>query len=312
LTVVGEKMIARDLDEMVASFGIKNNVDFIALSFVRRPSDITELRKILDKNKCEAGIIAKIETPQAVKNIDEIIALSDGIMVARGDLAIEVPAEEVPLIQKMIIHKCNLVGKPVITATQMLESMIHSPVPTRAEVSDVANAILDGTDAIMLSEETTLGEYPIESVELMSRIATRTENDLLHEQLLFSKERINPNSVTENMTAYAIRTAHKIEAKFVIALTNAGASARMMSRYRPQLPILVFTPNDKTYQKSLLSFGCWVFKIKSYTDFEHAVKDIKETIVKNKLAKKSDKIVIVSGRPFAKPIGTNMMIVETI
>ena len=299
-------------DKKDLEFGIKNKVDFIALSFVRRPSDITELRKILEKNKCEAGIIAKIETPQAVKNIDEIIELSDGIMVARGDLAIEVPAEEVPLIQKMIIHKCNLAAKPVITATQMLESMIHSPVPTRAEVSDVANAILDGTDAIMLSEETTLGSYPLEAVELMSRVSMRTENDLLHEQLLFSKERINPKSVTENMTAYAIRTAHKIDAKFVIALTNAGASARMMSRYRPQLPILVFTPNEKTYQKTLLSFGCWVFKIKSYTDFEHAVKDIKETIVKNKLAKKADKIVIVSGRPFAKPIGTNMMIVETI
>lgn len=299
-------------DKKDLEFGIKNKVDFIALSFVRRPSDIVELRKILDKNKSEAGIIAKIETPQAVKNIDEIIALSDGIMVARGDLAIEVPAEEVPLIQKMIIHKCNLAGKPVITATQMLESMIHSPVPTRAEVSDVANAILDGTDAIMLSEETTLGSYPLEAVELMSRVAMRTENDLLHEQLLLSTERINPESVGQNVTAYAIRTAHKINAKYVVALTNFGYSARMMSRYRPQLPILVFTPNEKTYQKSILSFGCWVFKIKSYTDFENAVKDIKENILKNKLAKKTDKIVIASGRPFGKRIGTNMMVVETL
>jgi len=299
-------------DKKDLEFGIKNKVDFVALSFVRRPSDITELRKILDKNKCEAGIIAKIETPQAVKNIDEIIALSDGIMVARGDLAIEVPAEEVPLIQKMIIHKCNLAAKPVITATQMLESMIHSPVPTRAEVSDVANAILDGTDAIMLSEETTLGSYPIEAVELMSRVAMRTENDLLHEQLLLSKERIHPESVTENMTAYAIRTAHKINAKFMVALTTAGTSARMMSRYRPQLPILVFTPSEKTFQKAILSFGCWVFKIKSYTDFEHAVKDIKETIVKEKLAKKGDKIVLASGRPFGKNVGTNMIVVETL
>lgn len=299
-------------DKKDLEFGIKNKVDFIALSFVRRPSDITELRKILDKNKCEASIIAKIETPQAVKNIDEIIALSDGIMVARGDLAIEVPAEEVPLIQKMLIHKCNLVGKPVITATQMLESMIHSPVPTRAEVSDVANAILDGTDAIMLSEETTLGSYPLEAVELMSRVAVRTENDFLHEQLLLSSERIDPESVGENVTAYAIRTAHKIDAKYVVSLTNFGYSARMMSRYRPQLPILVFTPNEKTYQKAILSFGCWVFKIKSYTDFENAVKDIKETIVKNKLAKKSDKIVIATGRPFGKNVGTNVMVVETI
>jgi len=140
----------------------------------------------------------------------------------------------------------------------------------------------------------------------------RTENDFLHEQLLLSKERINPESVTENMTAYAIRTAHKINAKVIVALTNAGTSARMMSRYRPQLPILVFTPNEKTFQKSILSFGCWVFKIKSYTDFESAVKDIKEVIVKNKLGKKADKIVIASGRPFGKSVGTNMIVVETI
>jgi pyruvate kinase len=299
-------------DKKDLEFGIKNKVDFVALSFVRRPSDIVELRQILKKNKCEASIIAKIETPQAIKNIDEIIALSDGIMVARGDLAIEVPAEDVPLLQKMIIHKCNMFGKPVITATQMLESMIHSPVPTRAEVSDVANAILDGTDAVMLSEETTLGEYPLEAVELMAKVAIKTENDLLHEQLLLSKDHVNSENVTENVTSYALRTAHKINAKAIIALTEGGASARMMSRYRPQLPILVFTPNQKTFQKTILSFGCWVFKIESYTDFKHAVDDIKKTIIKSKLVKKSDKIVIVSGRPFGKDVGTNMMVVETI
>jgi pyruvate kinase len=299
-------------DKKDLEFCFKNKIDFVALSFVRRPDDIVELRKILQKNKCEANIIAKIETPQAVKNIDEIISLSDGIMVARGDLAIEVPAEDVPLIQKMIIHKCNLAGKPVITATQMLESMIHSPVPTRAEVSDVANAILDGTDAIMLSEETTLGEYPIEAVEVMSRVALKTENDLLHEQLLFAKERINPESVSENITAHAIRIAHKIKAKYVVVLTNSGSSARMMSRHRPQLPVLVFTPNDKTYQKSILNFGCWVFKINSYTDFGHALQDIRNAILKNRLAKKGDKIVIALGRPFGEKIGTNMLVIENI
>ena len=213
-----------------------------------------------------------------------------------------------PLFIKTAVSKID-------TSKMQLATVIGFPLGysvIEAKVAEVIMSILDGTDAIMLSEETTLGEYPLEAVELMSRVAMRTENDLLHEQLLFSKERINPKSVTENMTAYAIRTAHKIDAKFVIALTNAGASARMMSRYRPQLPILVFTPNEKTYQKSLLSFGCWAFKIKSYTDFEHAVADIKETNLMNKLAKKSDKIVIVSGRPFSKPVGTNMMVVETI
>jgi pyruvate kinase len=165
-------------DRTDLEFGVKNKVDFMALSFVRKPEDIIELREILKKKKCKAKIVAKIETPQAIANIDKIIKLSDGIMVARGDLAIEVPFEKVPLYQKMIIKKCNKLGKFVITATQMMESMIKSPVPTRAEVSDVANAILDGTDAIMLSEETTLGEYPVEAVSAMTRIAEEIEGSL--------------------------------------------------------------------------------------------------------------------------------------
>jgi len=190
--------------------------------------------------------------------------------------------------------------------------MINSPVPTRAEVSDIANAILDGTDAVMLSEETTLGKYPVEAVEVMSRVAVRTENDLLHEQLLLSKERNNTNSVGETITSYAIRTAHKVDAKYVVALTHSGYSARMMSRYRSQLPILVFTPDESTYQKFILNFGCWPFMIKSYTDFTHALENIRETILKNKLAKKGDKIVIALGRPFGQKKETNMMVVENI
>ncbi len=164
-----------DKDKTDLEFGLTNNVDFFALSFVRRPEDITELRDILKVRGSKAGIIAKIETPKAIENIDEIIKLSDGIMIARGDLAIEVPFEQVPLHQKNIIRKCNKAGKFVITATQMMESMIKSPVPTRAEISDVANAILDGTDAVMLSEETTLGQYPVEAVAAMRRISSEIE-----------------------------------------------------------------------------------------------------------------------------------------
>ncbi len=293
-------------------FGVKNKVDFFALSFVRRPSDITELREILKKKKCTASIIAKIETPQAVQNIDEIISLSDGIMVARGDLAIEVPAEEVPLIQKMLIHKCNLAGKPVITATQMLESMIKSPVPTRAEVSDIANAILDGTDAVMLSEETTLGDYPLESVEVMARVARRTENDLLHDQLLNSHDRIDPKSVGESIAAYAVRVAKKIDAKFMVTLTYSGKTASLIARHRSQIPTLVFTPVETTFNRNVLNFGCWPFMIEEYTDFAHAVANIKETILKNKLGKKGDKFVIACSRPFGEKHETNMMVVETV
>lgn len=299
-------------DRADLEFGIKNKVDFIALSFVRRPSDIVELRKILDKNKSHAAIIAKIETPQAVANIDEIIELSDGIMVARGDLAIEVPAEEVPLIQKMIIGKCNQAAKPVITATQMLESMIQSPVPTRAEVSDIANAILDGTDAIMLSEETTLGDYPTEAIEVMTRVAKRTENDLLHEQLLSSEERINPKSVGESIAASAVKTAHRVDAKFLVSLTNSGYGARILSRHRSNLPILAFSPNDDTFQKTILNFGCWVFKMNKYTDLNHAISDIKKEITKNKLAKKGDKFVIATAFPFGKKKESNLILVEEL
>lgn len=298
----------KDLEDL--KFGIKNKVDFFALSFVRRPKDVSDLRKILDKAGCNAHIISKIETPQAVENIDEIIELSDGIMVARGDLAIEVPAEEVPLIQKNVIHKCNLAGKPVITATQMLESMISSPVPTRAEVSDIANAILDGTDAIMLSEETTLGDYPVESVEVMSRVARRTENDLLHEQLLSSDERINPTDVGESVAASAVKTADRIGAKFIVSLTNTGYGARTLSRHRSQLPVLAFSPNTGTVQKLGLNFGVWAFDMKKYTDFEHAVVDIKKVAKENKIAKKGDTFVIVGSRPFGKSKTSNMFVVE--
>ena len=164
-----------DKDRKDLEFGIKNKVDFVALSFVRKASDILELKEILKKSGSDAHIVAKIETPEAIDVIDEIIEASDAIMVARGDLAIEIPAEEVPLVQKMMIVKCNAVGKPVITATQMLESMIKNPVPTRAEVSDIANAIIDGTDAIMLSEETTLGDFPVQAVSMMTKIALRVE-----------------------------------------------------------------------------------------------------------------------------------------
>ncbi len=299
-------------DRKDVEFGIKNKVDFFALSFVRQPEDILELREILDKAKSKAHIIAKVETPQAVANIDKVIEYADGIMVARGDLAIEVPAEDVPLIQKSIIHKCNVAGKPVITATQMLESMIHSPVPTRAEVSDIANAILDGTDAIMLSEETTLGDYPTESVEVMTRVAKKIENDLLHEQLLSAKDRINPKDLSESIAASAVKIAHTVDAKLLVSLTNSGRGARILSRHRSKLPILGFSPNKDIAQKLNLNFGVWPFEMKKYTDFAHAVADIKKTIVENKLAKKGEKIVIVASRPFGTSKSPNMLLVETV
>ncbi|MEI6480343.1 MAG: pyruvate kinase [bacterium] len=299
-------------DRKDLEFGIKNKVDFIALSFVRHAKDIVELREILKKAKSQARIIAKIETPQAIKHIDEIISLADGIMVARGDLAIEVPAEQVPALQKMIIKKCNEAGKPVITATQMLESMIKSPVPTRAEVSDVANAIIDGTDAIMLSEETTLGDFPLEAVEVMNRVAVSIEATITNHQLLRAVLHTPLQQVGESVTASVVKTADRIGAKYVVALTNSGTSARLISRFKPNQPVIVFTPNESTFRQTILSSGTYPVLVDKFAHLSDAIKVIRQFFIKKKLVKTGDKIVIATGSPFGKNIETNMMVVETM
>lgn len=301
-------------DRKDLEFGIKNKVDFVALSFVRRPNNIIELRNILNKVKLSAGIIAKIETPEAVENIDKIIELADGIMVARGDLAIEVPAEDVPLIQKMIIEKCNKAGKPVITATQMLESMIKSPVPTRAEVSDVANAILDGTDAIMLSEETTLGEYPIEAVKMMTKVAKRIEGDYVHKKI--NGERKNYSGISKDVedaiTSEAVDIARGIDTSFIVGLTQSGFSARMISRYRPAQNIIAMTPDKNTFGKLILSYGIEPVLIRKFKTLNEAMVIVRNHFLKSKLAKRGDKIVLVAGMPFGKKGCTNMILVQKI
>ncbi len=294
-------------------FGLKNKVDFFALSFVRQPEDITELKEILKKAKCEARVIAKIETPQALKNIDEIIRLSDGIMVARGDLAIEIPAENVPLVQKMLIQKCNQAGKPVITATQMLESMINSPIPTRAEVSDVANAILDGTDAIMLSEETTLGQFPIKAVEMMTRISEKTESDSQYRNLVTSRKFSDSvKRVSDALCNGAMEVAKESGARVIVSLTDSGFTARMISRYKPEQKILALTPNEKTRKQLSLSYGCVSVVCKKFVQISEAIKEAKALTLKSKMAVKGDKIVVVFGFPFGKTGGTNSLIVETL
>lgn len=301
----------KDLADL--EFGVKNKVDFFALSFVRKPEDITLLRKILTEKGSDAGIIAKIETPQAVANIDQIIKLSDGLMVARGDLAIEVKAEDVPIIQKMIIKKCNCVGKPVITATQMLESMIHSPVPTRAEVSDIANAILDGTDAIMLSEETTLGEFPVEAVAVMTRVAKKIEGDYLHRELSLKRKYENtPDGIAESVTNEAADVADNVEAKKIVVLTDSGYTARMVSRLKPVQPILALTPNERTYRKMALTSGVSPVLIKKYKSLADVLDLVRQRLLKNNKVVKGDNVVVVAGMPFGKSIATNMVLVETI
>jgi len=297
-------------DKKDLAFGLKNNVDFVGLSFVRSPKDIDDLRKLLLSAKSDAAIIAKIETQEAVDHIDEIIDRTDGVMVARGDLAIEVPAHKVPLIQKMIIEKCNRSGKPVITATQMLESMILSPVPTRAEVSDVANSILDGTDAIMLSEETTLGHYPVAAVKVMRDIAEHIE-DVRKKKMVHYEER-DDTSVVDSITGSVVHIAESVDAKAIVALTESGSTARMISRHKPQQPIIVMSPNERTRTKLALSFGCYSVDIKGFKYVGAVMDEVSKFIIKNKVAKKGEKVVIAAGVPFGKTGGTNMVLVHTV
>ncbi len=301
-----------DKDIKDIDFGIKNKVDFFAFSFVRKPEDVIELREILNKRKSKAKIIAKIETPQAIKNLDAILELCDGLMVARGDLAIEVPAEKVPLLQKMIIKKCNDAGKIVITATQMLESMIKSPVPTRAEVSDVANAILDGTDAIMLSEETTLGEYPIEAVNVMSRVAREIEHNYPEIKEIPNTNDLN-REITDSITEGVVKISHNIGAKAIIAMTESGYTARMVSRHKPEAPILAITPNEVTYRQICISFGCYPVMVPNFKNYEEVSNFVRDYCKKNKIAEKGDSVVVTGGMPFSKKSGsTNMIMVAKI
>jgi len=299
-------------DRKDIDFGVKNKVDYVALSFVRRAEDVVELKRILKLKKSKAQVISKIETEEAIENLDEIILASDGIMIARGDLAIEIPAEKVPLIQKRIIDTCNILGKPVITATQMLESMIKSPVPTRAEVSDVANAILDGTDAVMLSEESTLGDYPVEAVTMMAKIANEIEDNYPF-RLALNEDNGGELDTVDSLTGSAVNIAHDIGAGYIVALTESGFTARMISRYKPEQDILAFTPNENTYNKLALTYGCAPVLIDGKEHMSEAVKIVKNYLLKKKMAKKGDKLVVMSGMPFnKKDTITNTLHIEVL
>lgn len=306
-----------DKDKKDLEFGIKNKVDFVAFSFVRRASDIKELRALLDQaGRMETKIIAKVEDVEGLENIDEIIALVDGVMIARGDMAIEIGAENVPMVQKSIIKKCNELGKIVITATHMLESMIKSPVPTRAEVSDIANAILDGTDAIMLSEETTLGDFPVESVRLMSTVSLRIENDPIYKEQIIDiqkkKHTLIGSNIADAVTNEVVDIANAVGAKAVISLTQSGFTARMIARYKPLQPHVAMTPIVSTFNQLLFTYGVTPVLIKKVKTTTEIVAIVRSHCLKNKIAQKGENIVISLGTPFEKKIATNMILVEKI
>lgn len=298
-------------DKRDVLFGIDMNIDFFALSFVRSAKDIVQLRRILTREGSQAKIIAKIETREAIDDIDAIISTADGIMVARGDLAVEVPAENVPHYQKMIVRKCNTVGKPVIVATQMLESMIGVPVPTRAEVADVTNAILDGTDAIMLSAETAIGKYPREAVKMMTSVAHRTEQGMQYQHVKDDEK--HTRRIVNAVARSVIQTAEDVKAVAIIALTDSGFTARKVSRYRPQQPIIVLSPHESVCREIMLSFGCHPRQIKKdFTSLIEAGKEARKIVLHENIARVGDSIIIVAGIPFGEPGTTNVMFVETV
>lgn len=290
--------------------GIKKGVDFVALSFVQTADDVKKLRALLEEKKSKIGIIAKIETEEAVTNIDSIIEVSDGIMVARGDLAVEIPKEDVPLVQKIIIKKAIEAGKPVITATQMLDSMINSTVPTRAEVNDVANAILDGTDAVMLSGETAMGDHPVLVIETMSSIALRTEGSSLYEEEVAKFKRVS-HGIVDSVSASVSATAAIVDAKVIVAFSEYGFTPRMISRYKPKQPILVLTPHEATHRQIILSFGCVSEIIPPVKKVVDAAALAKKMLLKKKLIKKGEVFVLAAGIPFGRTGGTNMLLVQT-
>lgn len=294
-------------------FAIKEDFDFIAASFVRTAADVKELKTVLREQEGEdVKIIAKIENREGVDNIDDILRVSDGLMVARGDMGVEIPFEELPSLQKFIIKKCYQAGKPVITATQMLDSMIRNPRPTRAEITDVANAIYDGTSAIMLSGETSIGKYPCQTVRTMTKIAKKTEKDINYKHRFHAMEMEELKNVTSAISYATCSTAHTLGARAILTITKSGRTARMISRYRPENPIIATTDSPKVWRQLTLSWGVYPIIIgsKESTDevFDESIARAREA----NLLKSGDLVVITAGVPMGVSGSTNIMKIHIV
>ena len=299
-------------------FGVQHDVDYVALSFVRKPEDVLEAKQLIrqllaeqaDSSKRKAGIplIAKLEKPEAVTRLDEILRVTDGVMVARGDLGVEMAPEKVPLIQKRIIAKCNDLGLPVITATQMLESMITNPRPTRAEASDVANAIIDGTDAVMLSGETAAGAYPIEAVQMMARIALETEGGGRTAQQPQCKNLTQAHAVSHAARALA----EEVSVQAIVVFTRSGASAHLISKDRPRPPILAFTPSTHVYRQLTLWWGVWPYQIDLMGSTEELIATVDRRLQEDKLIAPGEHVVIMGGLPVASQARTNFVKLQRV
>jgi len=295
----------KDISDL--EFAVKQDVDMIALSFVRSAHDVIELRSIMEDFGGALPIISKIEKHEAVTNIDEIIAASDGIMVARGDLGIEIPIEQVPIVQKMIIEKCNQQAKPVITATQMLDSMIRNPIPTRAEATDVANAVFDGTDALMLSGETAFGQYPLEAVLTMARIAEYAEQTFIYKATIAEKKIYTKSTITDAIALSAHESAKTLGADCILTATQSGYTARKISKYKPQIPVVAVTTSHKVVNQLALSYGVIPLQIKQCNDINELVDEAIAIGKVNGCIHDGDLLVITAGILAGVTGGTNVM-----
>lgn len=294
-------------------FGIEQDIDFIAASFVRRSSDVLDIRELLENHHAEAvQIIPKIENREGVENIDEILSVSDGLMVARGDLGVEIPAEEVPLVQKQLIKKCNDLGKPVITATQMLDSMQRNPRPTRAEASDVANAIFDGSDAIMLSGETAAGDYPVEAVQTMQKIACRAETALNYQELLINRSKDSKMTITDSISQSVSHTAFNLNVSAIITATESGHTARMIAKYRPKTPIVAVTNTESVCRKLSLVWGIEPQLGKTADSTDEMLDIAVETALQSNIVHHGDLVVITAGVPVGESGTTNLIKVHVV
>jgi pyruvate kinase len=301
-------------DRADLKFGVTHDVDYVALSFVRKPQDVLEAQQLIAYLQAQQSgrhrhppvsipLIAKLEKPEAVAHLDEILEVVDGVMVARGDLGVEMPPEKVPLIQKRIIARCNDLGLPVITATQMLESMITNPRPTRAEASDVANAILDGTDAIMLSAETASGAYPIEAVQMMARIALETEAGNRTARQPQCKRLTQAHAVSHAARALA----EEVSVQAIVVLTRSGTSAHLISKDRPRPPILAYTPSEHVYRQLALWWGVWPHRIEMQGSTEELIDVVDQRLQDDKLIQRGEHVVIMGGLPVASQARTNFV-----
>ncbi len=300
-----------DKDRADLEFAIEQRVDYVALSFVRHAEDVMELKRLMAGRGATIPVIAKIEKPEAIEHFDSILSISDGVMVARGDLGVEAPPEKVPIYQKMIIRKANVAGKPVITATQMLESMISNPRPTRAEASDVANAILDGTDAVMLSGETAVGKYPVQAVEMMARIAREAEGNVQFHRS-WPQTEDGRVSITDAIGSSTCEIARELNARVILTATSSGFTARTISRHRPHTPIFAVTWNEETHRRLALVWGVQSAVVPAAPNTEIMMASSIEAALDQGVVQKGDCVVITAGVPVGMAGRTNMIQVQTV